>query len=144
MTADAPQPPPARGVRTRPAAARLSPYDVVPALLLLVLGLLVGIWGALLVPAGPRVGGDLMSVGAALGVVGLPLLCRLGVRALPRFGGLAVLAGWLVAAIGLGTGVRSNGSVVLPGSGDLAVPGLVFLVGGAVLGGLAAFAGPRR
>lgn len=142
MTVDAP-PPPARPAAS-PPAARLSPFDLLPALLLLLLGVLVGVWGALLVPAGARVGGHLLSVGAALGLVGLPLLCRLGVRALPRFGGLAVLAGWLVAAIGLGTGVRSNGSVVLPGNGDLAVPGLVFLIGGAVLGGLAAFAGPRR
>lgn len=114
---------------------------MIPVLALL--GVLVGIWGALLVPDGPRVSGHLLSLGAALGLVGVPLVCRLGVRALPRFGGVVVLLGWLAAAVLLGGTSRPNGSVVLPGSGDLAVPALVFLLGGAVLGALAALARQR-
>lgn len=110
---------------------------------LAVLGLLAGIWGTLLVPDGPRLSGHLLSLGAALGLVGLPLLCRLGVRALPRFGGVVVLLGWLAAAVTLGGTSRPNGSVVLPGSGDLAVPALVFLLGGAVLGSAAALVRQR-
>lgn len=116
----------------------VSAVDVVMVPVLVLLGVLAGIWGALLVPDGPRVSGHLVSLGAALGVVGLPLLCRLGVRALPGFGGVLVLLGWLAAAVVLGGTSRSNGSVVLPGSGDLAVPGLVFLLGGAVLGAVSA------
>lgn len=116
----------------------VSAVDVVMVPVLVLLGVLAGIWGALLVPDGPRVSGHLVSLGAVLGVVGLPLLCRLGVRALPGFGGVLVLLGWLAAAVALGGTSRSNGSVVLPGSGDLAVPGLVFLLGGAVLGAVSA------
>lgn len=110
---------------------------------LAVLGGLAGVWGALLVPDGPRLSGHLLSVGSALGLVGVPLLCRLGVRALPGFGGVVVLLGWLAVAVVLGGTSRSNGSVVLPGSGDLAVPALVFLVGGAVLGSVAALVRQR-
>lgn len=114
---------------------------MVPVLLLL--GVLAGVWGALLVPDGPRVSGHLLSLGAALGLVGVPLLCRLGLRALPGFGGFVVLLGWLAAAVVLGGTTRPNGSVVLPAAGDLAVPGLVFLFGGAVLGAAAALVRQR-
>ncbi|MGH3745450.1 MAG: DUF6113 family protein [Mycobacteriales bacterium] len=138
MTAAVPGSPPPRRARLR-----LSAVDIVMIPVLALLGVLVGIWGALLVPDGPRVSGHLLSLGAALGLVGVPLVCRLGVRALPRFGGVVVLLGWLAAAVLLGGTSRPNGSVVLPGSGDLAVPALVFLLGGAVLGALAALARQR-
>jgi hypothetical protein len=126
--------------RTR---ASLSALDLALIPVLALLGLLGGVWGALLVPEGPRLSGHLLSLGAALGVVGVPLLCRLGVRARPGFGGVVVLLGWLAAAVVLGGTRRPNGSVVLPGSGDLAVPGLVFLLGGAVLGSAAALVRQR-
>ncbi|HEX7353248.1 MAG TPA: hypothetical protein VF288_00255 [Mycobacteriales bacterium] len=138
MTAAAPGSPP-----SRPTRLRMSVLDLLMIPVLAVLGALAGVWGALLVPDGPRVAGHLLSLGAALGLVGLPLLCRLGARALPRFGGVVVLLGWLAAAVTLGGTTRSNGSVVLPGSGDLAVPALVFLLGGAVLGSFAALVRQR-
>ena len=115
----------------------LTGWDAVRLPLLLALGLLLGLWGALLVPAGPRVGSTVLSVGAALAVVGNPLAARVGLRSVPRFGGAAVLAGWCAVALAVSVH-RSNGSVVLPGSGDLAVPALVYVVGGLAAGALAA------
>ena len=138
MTAEAPD-----SAQPSHARRRLSMIDLFVVPVLALLGVLAGIWGALLVPAGPRVSGHVLSLGAALGVVGVPILCRLGIRALPGLGGFVVLLGWLVTAVVLGGTRRPNGSVVLPGSGDLAAPALVFLLGGAVLGAVAALARPR-
>lgn len=138
MTADTP------GSGEPPRARRsLTVVDLLVVPVLALLGVLAGVWGALLVPDGPRISGHVVSLGAALGVVGVPLLCRLGIRALPGFGGVVVLLGWLAAAVVLGGTRRPNGSVVLPGSGDLAVPALVFLLGGAVLGAAAALVRQR-
>lgn len=105
--------------------------------LLVVLGVLLGVWGAFLVPAGPRVDGQVLSLGAALAIVVNPLAVRLGLRAVPRWGGFLLLAGWTVVAVLLSIRT-SGGSVVLPGSGDLAGVALAYIVGGLVTGAVAA------
>lgn len=111
---------------------------------LLCLGLLLAMYGALLLPRGPRVAGHVLSVGVVVAVVGNVAVAVLGRAAAGRFGGATPLLGWLVVAYACSVG-RPNGSVVLPGAGDLAVPALVFLFGGAIAGALgAALKPPRR
>ncbi len=128
-----------------PAPARRlgRPSDLAVLPLLAVLGVLLALWGALLVPAGPRLAGHVLSVGVVIAVVGNVLFARLGLRASAPFGGLALMVGWTAVALVLGSR-RSNGTVVLPGSGDLAVPALVFVLGGLVAGILAAGLRMRR
>jgi hypothetical protein len=132
---------------TEPAARRpVLPAVAFPVLVvavLLLLGGVLAVLGAFLVPTGPRVGGHVLSLGAAIGVVGNVAGARLSLRALPTLGPVAMLVGWTVVAVVL-SARRSNGSVVLPGSGDLAVPGLVFLFGGVVAGLAATFVRVRR
>jgi hypothetical protein len=111
--------------------------------ILLALGVLLGIYGALLVPHGPRVGGHVLSVGVLLAVVGNAAAGLLGTRIAGRFGGLTPLIGWLVVALAFSSS-RPNGSVILPGSGDLAVPALLFLLLGALAGAVAAALGSAR
>lgn len=121
----------------------LGPLDALRLPLLVALGLLLGVWGAFLVPTGPRVGAHLLSAGAAVAIVGNPIAVRLGQRAVPRFGGAALVAGWAAVAIAFSLH-RSNGSVVLPGSGDLATPALVYVIGGMLAGVVAAVVRTRR
>lgn len=112
-------------------------------LLLFLVGVLLGVHGALQVPRGPRVGGSVLSTGLLIGVVGNIAAPRLGRALAGRYGGIAPVSGWLVAALAMGT-TRPAGSVVLPGGGDLAVPALLFLLLGSLVGVAAAATGPRR
>lgn len=115
----------------------LRPTDAAVLPLLVVLGALLGVWSVLLVPTGPRIGGHLLSVGAAVAIVGNLVVVRIGHRASAPFGGAVVLLGWTVVVFLLQER-RANGSLLLLGAGDLAVPGLVASFGGLVVGLLAA------
>jgi hypothetical protein len=110
---------------------------VLAHVLLFALGVLLALYGAFLVPRGPRVGGHVLSVGVLVAVVGNAAGGLLGGRAAGRFGGVTVFVGWLIVAFTL-TVQRPSGSVVLPGGGDLAVDALLFLLLGAVAGALSA------
>lgn len=106
--------------------------------LLALLGAVLGVWSVLLVPTGPRVGGHVLSVGVVVAVLGNLVFVRVALRASTPLGGVLLLAGW-AAVVLVAAGRRANGSVLLPGAGDLAVPSLVTLYGGLVAGLLAAF-----
>jgi hypothetical protein len=105
-------------------------------LLLVALGVLLGLYGAFLVPRGPRVDGHVLSVGVLVAVVGNVCAGLLGGRAAGRFGGVAVFVGWLITVFTLSI-QRASGTVVLPGSGDLAFAALLFLLLGTVAGAVA-------
>jgi hypothetical protein len=107
--------------------------DEVVLPLFAVLGAVLALLGAYLVPTGPVVDRHVLSLGAAVGVVGNVAAVRLSLRTATAFAPLVLLIGWTAVAIVLSSG-RSNGTVVLSGSGPLAVPALVFLVGGLVAG----------
>lgn len=102
------------------------------------MGFLLGVIGAFLVPTGPRVGGVLLSVGVAVAVVGVPALARFtGWVSGERLLGLAPLTGF-VAAGTLAQNLR-HGGVILP-TAPAAPDWLAtwaFLLGGALAGGLA-------
>jgi hypothetical protein len=121
--------------RNRPPLWRPLDAAVLPALL--ALGALLGLWALLLLPAGIRTGGHLLSAGAALAVLGNVAFVRVALRASAPFGGAALLAGWVIVVF-VGASRRANGSVVLPASGYLAVSVLVLVYGGLVAGLLAA------
>lgn len=125
-----------RDAGDRRASSTLWPAAVVH-LLLLALGVLLGLYGAFLVPSGPRIGGHVVSVGVIIAVVGNVLGALLGGRAAGRFGGAALFVGWLITAFTLSV-QRPSGTVVLPGSGDLALDALLFLLLGAAAGAIAA------
>lgn len=127
---------PVRTARARRPLWRRSDAALLP--LLVVLGALLGVWSVLLVPTGPRVGGHVLSVGVALAVLGNLLFVRVALRASRPLGGVLLLGGW-AAIVLVAAGRRANGSVLLPGAGDLAVPSLLVLYGGLVAGLLAAF-----
>ena len=76
-------------------------------------GFLLGVYGVLLVPAGPRVGGTLLSVGLALAVVGNTALAVF-VRWLTgtRMGALIPLVGW-TPVVGLMGSSRVEGDLLL-------------------------------
>ncbi len=101
------------------------------------LGVLLGVWGAFLVPAGPRVGagaGVLLSVGVLVAAVGNPVAALLGAWvAASRLGAVLFVAAWLLTVLELSTS-RPGGSVVLVGGGVLAVDSTLFLIVGAVAG----------
>lgn len=113
-------------------------------LLFAALGVLLGLFGAFVVPLGPRVGGTLLSAGVLVAIAGNVTAARLGVAGLGRWGGVGPLFGWLIVALALGA-TRPGGSVVLAG-GDLSVSSYLFLFGGAVGGAVAALVrtGPVR
>jgi|GEM_PF-1622164 hypothetical protein len=105
------------------------------------LGAALGLYGAFLAPAGPRLGGLLLSAGVAVAVVGnggASLLLawltgtRLGI-------GLLIL-GWAVVVLWLGTG-RPEGDIILPSGAT----SYVFLLAGVIVPVGVAFAvRPRR
>lgn len=115
----------------------LGPADLAVLPLLALLGALLGVWSVLLVPTGPRVGGHVLSVGAAVAIAGNVVGVRIGHRASTPFGGAVVLVGWTVVVFLLQER-RANGSLLLLGAGDLAVPGLAASFGGLAAGLLAA------
>ncbi|MHB8342463.1 MAG: DUF6113 family protein [Mycobacteriales bacterium] len=117
------------GALTRTAAG------VACALLLAALGLLLGVWGAFLVPAGPVVGSATpLSIGVAVALVGNPGAAWLAVTLTrSRAGAMLPLLGWLVAAFPLAMS-RPNGSIVLTGGGSLSLVSLLFLLAGLVAG----------
>ncbi len=117
--------------------------DEVVLPLFVVLGALLALLGAYLVPTGPVVGRHVLSIGAAVGVVGNVAAVRLSLRTATAFAPLVLMIAWTAVAIVLSSG-RSDGSVVLPGSGPLAVPALVFLVGGLGAGIAAGVLRPPR
>jgi hypothetical protein len=79
-----------------------------------ILGAALGLYGAFLAPAGPRIGGLLLSVGVTLAVVGngggtLLLAYLTGTR----LGAGLLLLGWAPVALWFGGG-RPEGDIVLP------------------------------
>ena len=94
----------------------------------LLLGVILGLYGAFLVPAGPRPGGVLLSYGVVLvlvGNTGAALLVRWLTGT--RLGAMTVLIGWAPVVVWLGTS-RPEGDLVLQGDGK----GYLFLGVGAV------------
>lgn len=84
-------------------------------LLLFVLGLALGAFGALLIPAGPRIGSVLLSAGVAVALVGNLVAGRLGVAMTgSRLGAAVAGIGWLVAVLPLGA-TRPEGDLVVTG-----------------------------
>lgn len=127
----------------RPAALAAEPPPGLEALVAAVLvtaveGFVFGVVAAFLVPAGPRVGGVLLSVGVGMAVVGVALLARFAAWVGgERLVGLAPVTGFLAAAT-LAQHLW-HGGVVLPtasGAPDWLATYL-FLLGGALSGGLA-------
>ncbi len=112
---------------------------VVAHALLVALGLLLAIYGAFLVPRGPRAGGHVLSVGVAIALVGNALAGWLGGCAAGRLGGVSPFAGWLIGVLALSAS-RPSGSVVLPGSGDLEADVIAFNIVGALSGAVVAAA----
>lgn len=118
----------------------------------LVLGVVLAVWGALLVPAGPRIGsgsGVLLSLGVLFAAVGNPVAALLGARALAaRRGAVAPVAAWILTSLEL-SAVRPAGSIILVGGSLLGTDSLLFLGAGAVTGIAAALfvvpvPGPRN
>jgi len=131
--------------RDRPGTGPLPmalPLAVATQLVLFALGALLAIYGALLVPRGPRFGGTVLSLGVLIAIVGNVAGPWLGRAVAGRLGGIAPAGGWLLAALALATS-RPAGSVILPGGGDLALPALLFLVLGVIAGAVGAATGPR-
>jgi len=105
-----------------------------------VAGVLLGVYGVLLVPAGPRIGGTLLSAGLALAVVGNAGLAML-VRWLTgtRLGAMIPLAGWLPMVALLGS-TRTEGDIMLRAS----VTGYLFLGVGVLVPVVVAVLGRTR
>lgn len=104
--------------------------------LVLVLTVLLAVWGAFLVPL--RIGTTPVPVSWVIAIVGNGALGWVGGRLLGRRGALAPGILWLAIALTLGS-KRAEGDLVVPGS----VPGLVFLLVGAVASAVAYGAVPR-
>ena len=115
-------------------AGRLSTYAAYG--LVLVLAVLLALWGAFLVPL--RVGSTLAPVSWLVAAVGNVALGRYGGHLLGRPGALVPGLVWLGIALTLGTR-RGEGDLVVPGT----LPGLVFLLVGAVASAVAYGASPR-
>jgi hypothetical protein len=104
------------------------PYLVAAYTFLLLAGIGFGVVGSFLVPAGPRVGGLLLSYGVAVGLGGNAGLAVLGLwltRA--RMGALLPLLGWGPVVMWLGSR-RAEGDLILTGSAEA----YVFLFAGAI------------
>ena len=105
--------------------------------LVLLLALLLAVWGAFLVPV--RVGGVPLPVGWVVAVVGNLVLGRAGGQLLGRPGAAGPGLVWLAVALVFGS-TRAEGDLVVPGT----LPGLGFLLVGAVAAAVAFGAAPRR
>ncbi len=104
-------------------------------------GLALGFFGVFLVPAGPRLGGVLLSVGVALAAVG-----NAGLAALVRWftgtrlGSMIVMVGWIPVVLWFGSS-RPEGDLVVEANAT----GYMFLVVGSVVPVVVAMIGsPRR
>lgn len=107
----------------------------------LLFGVVLGLYGPFLVPAGPRLGGWLLSYGVLLALIGNPT-AALAARSFTgtRLGAMTVLIGWAPIAIWLGTS-RPEGDLILQGDGK----GYLFLAIGAIAPIVVAVVGqPRR
>ena len=79
----------------------------------LLAGVVLGVYGVAAVPAGPRVGGTLLSLGlllAAVGNVGIPVLVRWLTGT--RLGACVMLIGWVPVVLLLGS-TRPEGDLLL-------------------------------
>jgi hypothetical protein len=104
-------------------------------------GVVLGLYGVFAVPAGPRLGTTLLSLGVALATVG-NIAVAVFVRWLAgtRLGATIVLLGWVPTVVWLGT-ARPEGDVVLQATAN----GYLFLGLGAVAPMAVAVLGqPRR
>ena len=133
-------------VSDEPAAAPLDaaapapltgPALVAAYLLVLLLAVLLALWGAFLVPL--RLGTVPLPVSWVVAAVGNGALGWAGGRLLGRAGAAGPGIVWVVIALTLGSR-RAEGDLVVPGS----VPGLVFLLVGAVASAAAYSATARR
>jgi hypothetical protein len=104
-----------------------SPLPLLGAVVLLfVLGLVLGIFGAFLIPAGPRIGSVLLSVGVLVAVVGNIVAGVLGTEMTGnRLGAIVPGIGWVVAVLPLGA-KRPEGDLVVTGD----TKGYAFLLAG--------------
>jgi hypothetical protein len=124
--------------RTPPDGLTPSPLPLLGAVVLLfVLGLVLGIFGALLIPAGPRIGSVLLSVGVAVALIGNLVSGVLGVEMTGnRLGAIVPGIGWVVAVLPLGA-KRPEGDLIVTGD----TKGYAFLlVGILTAAGVAALA----
>ena len=113
--------------RTPPDGPLQSPLPLLGAVVLLfVLGLVLGIFGALLIPAGPRIGSVLLSVGVAVALIGNLTSGVLGMEMTGnRLGAIVPGIGWLVAVLPLGA-KRPEGDLIVTGD----TKGYAFLLAG--------------
>jgi hypothetical protein len=102
--------------RTPPDGLPPSPLPLLGAVVLLfVLGLVLGIFGALLIPAGPRIGSVLLSVGVAVALIGNLVSGLLGIEMTGnRLGAIVPGIGWVVAVLPLGA-KRPEGDLIVTG-----------------------------
>lgn len=104
--------------------------------LVLFLALLLAIWGAFLVPL--RWGTVVLPVSWLVAATGNLVLGTAGARLLGRVGAIGPGVVWVVVALTLGS-KRSEGDLIVPGT----LPGLVFLLVGAVAAAVAYGLAPR-
>jgi hypothetical protein len=94
--------------------------------LLFVLGATLGVVGAFLIPAGPRIGSVLLSVGVAVALVGNIVSGLLGTEMTGnRLGAIVPGIGWVVVVLPLGA-KRPEGDLVVTGD----TKGYAFLLAG--------------
>jgi len=124
-------------------APRPAWFTVAAHLVLLVLGMLMGLYSSLLSGRGPGFAGHVFTVGVGIAIVGNVCAVILGRTAVGTVGGITPLAGWLLVVYACSIS-RPNGSFLLPGSGDLALPTIMFQVLGAIAGAAAMVVKPRR
>ena len=88
----------------RPDGLPPNPLSLLGAVLLLfVLGLVLGIFGAFLIPAGPRIGSVLLSIGVVVALIGNIVSGVLGTEMTGnRLGAIVPGIGWVVAVLPLG------------------------------------------
>jgi hypothetical protein len=111
----------------RPDGQPPNPLPLFGAVVLLfVLGLVLGIFGALLIPAGPRIGSVLLSVGVAVALIGNIVAGVLGIEMTGnRLGAIVPGIGWVVAVLPLGA-KRPEGDLIVTGD----TKGYAFLLAG--------------
>jgi hypothetical protein len=131
-------------VSSQSSASRSNPLATATVhLTLFALGVLLGLYSAMLSGRGPRAVEHIFTVGVGIAIVGNVVAVILGRVAGGRFGGITPLVGWLFAVYGCSI-ARPNGSFLLPGGGDLKVPTLLFQILGALAGAAAIMVKPPR
>lgn len=126
---DGPPPNPPQPSPPPPNPPPLRPLPLLGAVVLLfVLGLVLGIFGALLIPAGPRIGSVLLSVGVAVAFFGNIVSGVLGLEMTGnRLGAIVPGIGWVVAVLPLGA-KRPEGDLIVTGD----TKGYAFLLAGLI------------